>query len=108
MAKAVIGRTRLPEGRWLDTPSTYWLVVKRITYFDDISGNDYIQLQGEVRAEIERVRDILSEHNIVLANVATQDMLDPLQYNSVIGIAVAFKCREDLVMAKLILNVDGK
>ncbi|CAB4241616.1 hypothetical protein UFOVP71_154 [uncultured Caudovirales phage] len=100
---------RIPEGRW-DTNeqrSHYWMVYKKFHYFHDASGNEYIEIQRQVREAIAEVRSQLEEHQIDIINVATQQFMDTMRDGTCLGVAVAFKSREDLAMAKILVECDS-
>jgi len=99
---------RIPEGRWnLDEQqSHYWMVYKKFYYFDDATGNEYIEIQRQVREAIAEIRSQLDQHQIDVINVATQQQLEHTIQGTAIGIAVAFKSREDLAMAKILIECD--
>jgi len=100
---------RLPEGRWnhAEQQSHYWMVYKKFYYFDDATGNEYIEIQRQIREAIAEVRSQLDEHKIDIINVASQQFLEPTMHGTCIGIAVAFKSREDLAMAKILVECDS-
>lgn len=108
MAGYTNSRTGLPDGRW-DTanPQThYWMIYKKFYYYSDATGEEFMAINKKVREAIAEVRDQLAEHQIDIINVSTQQFLDP-QYSNVIGVAVAFRSREDLVMAKMLVECDS-
>jgi len=94
-----------PHEPWFanEEKSLYWLHIKKFDYADDISGHEYIQLQTEIREFAANIRAQLVEHDIAVANVATQQHLD-YRIGSRLAVAVGFKTKEELVLAKLILN----
>ena len=101
------GLNRIPDGPWINEPkSHYWLPYRKIPYYSDITGSEFIELQKNIREIVGEVADILREHGIEVINIATQQIHEHRTYSSVIGVAVAFKSKEDLVMAKMILKCD--
>jgi hypothetical protein len=84
----------------------HWLYLKNFGYADDISGHEFIELQAEIRAFIAKMQDQLQSHNISIANVATQQQIDHRRLGSRVSVAIAFKTKEELVMAKLALECD--
>lgn len=84
----------------------YWLYLKDFGYADDISGHEYIQLQSEIRAFVAEMQDQLQSHDITIANVATQQQMDHRRLGSRVCVAIAFKTKEELVMARLTLKCD--
>lgn len=84
----------------------YWLYLKNFGYADDISGHEYIQLQSEIRSFVAEMQDQLRSHDITIANVATQQQMDHQRLGSRVGVAIAFKTKEEFVLAKLILKCD--
>jgi len=99
---------RIPEGRWDTTEqrSHYWMVYKKFYYFDDATGSEFIEIQQEIRKAVAEVKTQLQEHQIDIINVSQQQFLDAKQGGRTIGIAVAFKSREDLAMAKILVECD--
>jgi hypothetical protein len=95
-----------PHEPWFanEEKSLYWLPIKKFDYADDISGHEYIQLQTEIREFAANIRAQLVEHDIAVANVATQQHLDHRALGSRVAMAIGFKTKEELVLAKLILN----
>lgn len=103
------GKAVFPEGRW-DTEelrSHYWMIYKKFYYFDDATGNEFIEMQKLVRESIAEVRKQLEEHQIAIINVATHQFLEPSIHGTCLGVAVAFNSREDLVMAKMLVECDS-
>jgi hypothetical protein len=97
------------EGCWNDNDhrSHYWMVYKKFHYYDDATGNDFIAMQKQIREAIAEVQAQLAEHQIDVINVAQQQFLEPNTYTNVLGVAVAFKSREDLAMAKMLIECDS-
>ena len=93
---------------WTDERSHYWMVYKKFYFYEDVTGNEFINIQQEIRAAIAEVRQQLEEHQIGIINVAQQQFLDPMRGGNTIGIAVAFKTREDLAMAKILIECDSE
>jgi hypothetical protein len=96
----------LPEGWWNKERSHHWMVYKKFFYFDDSTGDEFIRTQIEIRKSIQDVRDQLAEHQIDVINVATHQFLDHKNYGRCIGVVVAFRSREDLAMAKILVDCD--
>lgn len=103
MAKAINDFNHM----WTDERSHYWMVYKKFHFYEDVTGNEFINIQQEIRAAIAEVRQQLEEHQISIINVAQQQFLDARFVNT-IGIAVAFKNREDLAMAKILIECDSE
>jgi len=103
------GKAGFPNGRWdgEEQRSHYWMIYKKFYYIEDATGNDYIEMQRQVRESIAEVRDQLAEHHIDIINVATHQFLEPSIYGTCLGLAVAFKSKEDLVMAKMLVDCDS-
>ena len=100
---------RFPEGKW-DTSNEqthFWMIYKKFYYFDDATGNEFIEMQKKVREAIVDVRTQLEEHQIDIINVATHQFLEPSLHGSCLGVAVAFKSKDDLVMAKMLVECDS-
>jgi hypothetical protein len=55
---------------------------------------------------LQQVVADLKEHKIEVVNAQTGEMLDLRSFETVYKLAVGFSCKEDLVMAKLVLNLD--
>jgi hypothetical protein len=102
------GLNRMPDGPWVKEPrSHHWLPFKKIPYYSDITGTEFIELQKNIREVVIREAvDVLHEHGIEIINVATQQIHDHKTYSDIMGVAIAFKSKEDLVMAKMILKCD--
>lgn len=100
---------QFPEGRWdtMEQRTHYWMVYKKFYYFDDHTGSEFIEIQQEIRKAIAEVKKQLQEHQIDIINVAQQQFLDTKASGNTIGIAVAFKSREDLAMAKILVECDS-
>lgn len=101
------GLDRIPDGPWDKlTKSHYWLPFKKIPYYSDFSGNEYIELQKNIREMLGEVINTLKEHGIEVVNVATQQHFHAQSFSEVMSVAIAFKSREDLVMAKMLVKCD--
>lgn len=103
------------------TKSLHWLTLKNFGYDSDINGNEFIQLQTEIRAYVNGITQQLKEHNILIAKVeehqqmssadvcsrrqqlAAGDVSNQYAFDN-ICVDIAFSSREDLVLAKLILK----
>jgi alpha-amylase/alpha-mannosidase (GH57 family) len=92
---------------WTDEKSHYWMVYKKFYFYEDVTGNEYITIQKDIREAVAEVRRQLDEHQIDIVNVAQQQFLDPMRGGNTIGIAVAFKNRDDLAMAKMLIECDS-
>ena len=103
MAKAINNYDR----KWTEERSHYWMVFKKFHFYEDVTGNEYTNIQRDIRTAVAEVRQQLEEHQIEIINVAQQQFLDPRHGGNTIGIAVAFKNREDLVMAKMLIECDS-
>lgn len=93
--------------RWTDEKSHYWMVYKKFFFYDDVTGNEYINIQKDIRDAVVEVKRQLEEHQIDIINVATEQFLDPVRLGNCIGVAVAFKNRDDLAMAKMLIDCDS-
>jgi hypothetical protein len=97
----------LPAGPWRnDVKTDHWLVYKTFVSYDDDSGNDFIQLKQHIRAVLQQAVAELQEHNIEVVNAQTGEMYDHRSFERVYKLAIGFSCREDLVMAKLVIKCD--
>jgi len=103
MAKAINNYNQY----WSDERSNYWMVYKKFHFYEDVTGNEYITIQKDIREAVAEVRQQLEEHQIDIVNVAQQQFLDPMRGGNTIGVAVAFKNREDLAMAKMLIECDS-
>jgi hypothetical protein len=104
MAKAINDFNRT----WTEERSHYWLVYKKFHFYEDVTGNEYMNIQRDIREAVAEVRRQLEEHQIDIINVAQQQFLDHNRHGNTIGIAVAFKNREDLAMAKMLIECDSE
>jgi hypothetical protein len=105
MAKAF--NRGLPEGPWrTDIKTSHWLVYKTFVALDDDTANDYILLQQHMRLTLQQATAELQEHHIKVVNAQTGEMFDPRSFERVYKLALGFESKEDLVMAKLLLEVD--
>jgi hypothetical protein len=95
------------DSKWTEERSHYWMVYKKFYFYEDVTGNEYMNIQREIREAIAEVRQQLEEHQIGIINVAQQQFLDHNRYGNTIGIAVAFKNREDLAMARMLIECDS-
>lgn len=99
--------TTLPVGNWNKNVKTeHWLVYKKFSIYDDHTGSEFMQLQTDLREAIGEARDILLEHRVPIQNVYTEEFMDHRNYGKTYGVALGFSCKEDLVMAKLVLKCD--
>lgn len=97
----------LPVGPWrTDIKTNHWLVYKTFLSHDDDSGSDYIQLQQHIRVIFQQAVAELQEHKIDVVNAQCAEFFDHRMYEKVYKLAIGFACREDLVMAKLVLKCD--
>jgi hypothetical protein len=104
---AIATHKGLPIGPWRnDVKTDHWLVYKTFISYDDASGNDLIQLRQHIRAVLQQVVAELQEHKIEIVNAQTGEMYDHRSFERVYKLAIGFGCKEDLVMAKLVLNLD--
>jgi hypothetical protein len=102
-----IMNSRFPHGKWdKNTKTDHWLVYKKFSIFDDASGGEYVQLQQDLRNAITEARDILDEHKVPIQNVYTEEMMDYKNFGKMFGVALGFACREDMIMAKLVLKCE--
>ena len=103
---AIATNKGIPAGPWrTDIKTAHWLVYKTFVSYDD-SGNDYIQLQQHMRLTLQQAIGELQEHKIEVVNAQCGDMFDARSFEKVYKLALGFGCREDLVMAKLLLKCD--
>lgn len=97
----------LPQGKWLkDKKTEHWLRYKRFHMFEDSTGSEHIALQAELRKAMAEATEILDQHKIPIANIYSENFLDNRMYDRVYCVAIGFECKEDLVMAKLVLKSD--
>lgn len=97
----------LPQGKWFkDTKTEHWLRYKKFHMMDDASGSEHIALQQELRKVMSEVAAVLEEHKIPIDNIYSENFLDNRTYDRVYCVAIGFACKEDLVMAKLVLKLD--
>lgn len=97
----------LPQGKWFKSKKTeYWLRYKKFHMMDDASGSEHIALQQELRKVMSEVAAVLEEHKIPIANIYSENFLDNRTCDRIYCVAVGFTCKEDLVMAKLVLKPD--
>ena len=89
-----------------DERGLYWMTVRRFAYMDDISGHEFIELQTEIRSYVAQIQTQLKEHDIDIANVATQQHLDYRALGSRVAVAIGFRSKEELALTKLILKCD--
>ena len=92
------------DGPWLKGKHAYWLNYATIMQQEDFTGNEYIQLQADIRAKIGEASVILKEHNIEIFNIYTMKDHDPRMYDTIHRIAIGFEHKEDLMLAKMILK----
>ena len=99
--------SQIPQGKWFkDKKTEHWLRYKKFHLFDDASGSEHIALQADLRKAMSEAAGILEEHKIPIANIYSENYLDHQAYGNVYCVAIGFECKEDLVMAKLVLKVD--
>ena len=104
---AIATHKGLPNGPWRnDVKTDNWLVYKTFVSYDDDSGNDLIQLKQHIRAVLQQAIAELQEHKIEVVNAQTGEIWDPRSFERVYKLAIGFGCREDLVMAKLVLKCE--
>ena len=104
---AIATNSGIPNGPWRsDVKTNHWLVYKTFVSYDDDSGNDLIQLRQHIRAVLQQAVAELQEHKIEVVNAQTGEMFDPRSFERMYKLAIGFGCREDLVMAKLVLKLD--
>jgi exoribonuclease II len=96
----------LPQGKWLKKKTDHWLRYKKFYMFNDATGSDHIALQAELRKAMQEAAEILEQHDIIIANMYSENVLDHRMYDNVYRIAIGFESKEDLAMAKLVLNAD--
>jgi hypothetical protein len=95
----------VPDGPWVKTTDkVHWLNYATVVQQSDFTGNEYIQLQNDIRAKVAEASSILKEHNIEIFNVYTMQALDTNMYDTVYRIAIGFAHKEDLVLAKMIIK----
>lgn len=104
---AIATNRGIPIGPWrTDIKTNHWLVYKTFASYDDDSGNDIIQLKQHIRVIFQQAVAELQEHKIEVVNAQCAEMYDALNFGKVYKLAIGFACREDLVMAKLVLKCD--
>lgn len=104
---AIATNRGIPIGPWrTDVKTSHWLVYKTFVSYDDDSGNDLIQLKQHIRVIFQQAVAELQEHKIEVVNAQCAEMFDALNFGNVHKLAIGFSCREDLVMAKLVLKCD--
>jgi hypothetical protein len=97
----------MPIGPWrTDIKTAYWLMYKTFMTSDDDSGNDVIRLNQHMRVMLQQAVGELQQHKVNVVNAQCEEMFDPKSYVKVRKLALGFECREDLVMAKLLLKCD--
>ena len=102
-----ITNSPLLQGKWFKNKKTdHWLRYKRFHMFDDASGSEHIALQQELREAIAEASEILEQHKIPIANIYSENYVDTRWFDQVYCIAIGFDCKEDLIMAKLVLKAD--
>jgi hypothetical protein len=104
---AIATNKGMPIGPWKsDVKTDHWLVFKTFISYDDDSGNDLIQLKQHIRAVLQQAVAELQEHKIEVVNAQTGEMYDHRSFEKVYKLALGFGCREDLVMAKLVIKCE--
>jgi len=104
---AITTHKGMPIGPWrTDIKTNHWLVYKTFVTYDDDGANSYIQLQQHMRLTLQQAIAELEEHKISVVNAQSGEMFDPRSFETVYKLAIGFECREDLVMAKLVLKCD--
>jgi len=93
-----------PTGKWLKDKHAHWLPYATVVQQEDFTGNEYIQLQDDIRAKIAEAAAILKEHKIEICNIYTEKMYDPRMYDTIHRIAIGFDHEEDLMLARMILK----
>lgn len=102
-----MAKSTMPEGKWFkDKKTEHWLRYKKFHIFDDATGGEHIALQADLRKAMSEAAEILEQHKIPIANIYSENYLDHRAYGNVYCVAIGFECREDLVMAKLVLKAD--
>ena len=101
-----MAKDSLPQGKWLKKKTDYWLRYKKFYMFSDATGSDHIALQAELRKAMQEAAEILHQHDIIIANMYSENVLDYRMYDNVYRVAIGFESKEDLVMAKLVLKAD--
>lgn len=101
---AIATHKGIPVGPWRpDLKTDHWLAYKTFASYDD---DDYISLQQHIRATFQQVAAELQEHKIDVVNVQCAEMFDPRSFERIYRLAIGFGCREDLVMAKLVIKCE--
>jgi hypothetical protein len=104
---AIATHKGIPVGPWRpDVKTDHWLVYKTFVSYDDDSGNDLIQLKQHMRAVLQQAVDELHEHKVEVVNAQCQDSYDHRSFEKTYKLAIGFRCREDLVMAKLVITCE--
>jgi len=102
---AMARSNQIPNGAWIqDKKHTHWLNYATVVQQADFTGNEFIQLQDDIRAKVAEASAILKEHNIEIYNIYTMQSLDTDHFDTVYRIAIGFEHGEDLLIAKMILK----
>jgi hypothetical protein len=101
-----MSKDSLPQGKWLKKKTDYWLCYKKFHMFSDATGSDHIALQAELRKAMHEAAETLQQHDIPIANIYSENVLDHRMYDNVYRVAIGFESKEDLAMAKLVLKAD--
>lgn len=102
---AIQSHNGIPVGPWrTDVKTNHWLHIDTIASYDDMSGNERVLMLTHIRETIQTAVSQLQEHHIEIANAQCAEMYDSRSFESVYKVAIGFSCREDLVMAKLVLK----
>lgn len=104
---AIATHKGLPMGPWRnDVKTDHWLVYQTFVSYDDDSGNDLIQLKQHIQVILQQAIAELQEHKVEVVNAQIGEMYDHRSFERVYKLALGFGCREDLVMAKLVIECE--
>ena len=95
---------QIPNGAWQQNKHAHWLNYATVVQQPDFTGNEYIQLQNDIRTKVSDAASVLKEHNIEIFNIYTQQSHDANYFDTIYRIAIGFEHSEDLLLAKLILK----
>ena len=97
---------RVPEGRLLTKDCKHWLLFRRFYYYADMTGNEHVQMMQSIRNAVADAQKELEPHKIDIYDVYNAKQWDPQNFGEVQLVAIGFKDREDLVMAKMLLQCE--
>ena len=89
-----------------DIKTDHWLVYKTFHLYDDSTGNEFIQVREEIARTMSEATEELRNHGIEIVNAWCQEGYDHRSFDRTYKVAIGFSCKEDLVMAKLLIKCD--